>query len=187
MARRSIAIVLLTATPVFAIVQRLTPLKEVLASEQFIAVATVEKLDPDKPSIVLVVKDDLKGKVPFRRLSVMLTGDSEAKKDKHVPQLLERLAEKQELILFASTRGKRTTVFLFANGTWLQLISTTEAPPEAMRFDFTHLEPYLRRTFKGTTDELKRVIADGLSGKKAPPQPDPHTEPGLGPTIKKAS
>lgn len=185
MTRRSIVVALLAATPAFAVIQRLIPLKEVLASEQYIAVAMVETLDRNKPCVVLTVANDLKGKVPFRRLPVLLTGDGEAKKERHVPQLLDRLAEKQELVLFASTRGKRTTAFLYANGTWLRLTGVTADRPEATRFEFAHLEPYLRRTFKGTTDELKQAIIDGLSGKKAPPEPDARAEPGLGPTVKK--
>jgi hypothetical protein len=32
---------------------------------------------------------------------------------------------------------------------------------------------------------LKQVVADGLAGKKAPPEPDAMEPPGIGPAVKK--
>ena len=49
---------------------------------------------------------------------------------------------------------------------------------------FHHFEPYLRRTFKGPSDEMRQVIIDGLSGKKAPPPYDPKEPGGFGPELK---
>lgn len=43
-------------------------------------------------------------------------------------------------------------------------------------------QPYLRRTFKGTTAELMQTIRDGLAGKKVP-DVDPKEKPGLGPEV----
>src|SRR2546421_1402133 len=83
---------LLMALPAHAVVQRLTPLKDVLAESQFIFVAKVDALDPDKPSVILAIDQQLKGKATFEKLPVNLTGDSEAKKLDHTPQLLKRLA-----------------------------------------------------------------------------------------------
>ena len=60
-----------------AIIQRLTSLKEVLATEDYVFTAVLEKMDTGAPSAVFLVKEDLKGKTPFRRLPVSLTGDAE--------------------------------------------------------------------------------------------------------------
>jgi hypothetical protein len=177
--------VVLSAAPLYAVITRLVPLREVLAAEQFIFVATVESLDPDKPAAVLTVTEDLKGKVPYRRLPVALTGDDGARKERQVPQLLDRLVPQLPLVVFASTRGPRTTAYAYTNGTWFQFTGPADAKPEDVRFAFTHLEPYLRRTFKGTTAELKQAVADGLAGKKAPPEPDATEPPGIGPAVKK--
>ena len=136
---------------------------------------------------MFVVKDDLKGQVPFRRLPVSLTGDAAARKDNQVPQLLDRLAADLPLVVFASPHGQRTIAYAYANGTWFQLVGEAAADGGASpSFRFTHFEPYLRRTFKGTTAELQQVVADGLSGRKAPPEPDPNEPPGLGPPVRKA-
>src|SRR5947208_3143059 len=91
---------LLLAAPVAAVIVRLVPLRQVLATEEYIFVAKVERLDPAKPAAQLAVTDDMKGHVPFRRLPVSLTGDGEAQRAKQTPQLLERLAQDMELVVF---------------------------------------------------------------------------------------
>src|SRR5882762_8622784 len=119
-------------------------------------------------------------------MPVNLTGDSEAKKEKHTEMLLKRLAPKLPLVVFASKRGSRYTAFGYTNGTWIQMLGqvSNDEPPR-VTWSFTHGEPYLRRTFKGSTNELRQVILDGLAGTKAPPEPDPKEPPGFGPEVKK--
>jgi hypothetical protein len=179
----AVVAVLLVAAPLPAVITRLTPLREVLGAEQYIFVAAVESLDRDRPAAVLVVREDLKGKVPFRRLPVSLTGDAGARQEKQTPQLLGRLAPNLPLVVFASTHGPRTTAYAYTNGTWFQLTAPADAKPADVRFSFAHLEPYLRRTFKGTTAELRQIVADGLAGTKAPPEPDAKEPPGIGPPV----
>ena len=69
----------------------------------------------------------------------------------------------------------------FTNGTWFQVLGQTDG--DQTRWAFTHCEIYLRRTFKGTTDELKQTVADVLAGKAKAPPPNPKEPPGLGPTL----
>jgi outer membrane protein assembly factor BamB len=183
LASLALGVFLLAAGVAEAVITRLTPLKEVLATEQYIFTVEVEKVDPDKPALVLQVRDDLKGKAPFRRLPVNLTGDSEGQKEKHTPQLLKRVAPKVMLVVFASQRGKRYTAFGYTNGTWFQMLGQAGDDPAAVTWGFTHCEPYLRRTFKGTTSQLRKAVVDGLEDRKAPPEPDPKEPPGLGPEL----
>lgn len=173
--------------PAGAVITRLTPLKAVLESEKLIFVAKVETLEPDKPAMTLGVDEPLKGKPPFGKLPVSLTGDREGKKEKHPALLAKRLAPGLPLVIFASPNGPGTryTAFGYTNGTWFQMIGHVEkGTPASVRWELTHCEPYLRRTFKGTTAELRQVVRDGLDGKKAPPEPDPKESPGLGPEVK---
>jgi outer membrane protein assembly factor BamB len=173
---------ILAARPAQAVIMRLTPLSEVLSKEDFIFTAKVDSLDPDKPAVVLLVDEDLKGKAPFRKLAVSLKGDSDAEKEKQTPQLLKRLAPNLPIILFVNERGKNYVTFAYSNGTWFQLIGAKD--DEAVRWRFQHFEPYFRRTFKDSTADLRQVVIDGLAEKKKPPEPDPKAEPGLGPEVK---
>ena len=177
----------LVGTPAGAVITALYPLKDVLASGQFIFMAKVEKIDPDKPALILEVGEKLKGHPPFAKLPINLTGDNEGQKSKHTPQLLKRLEADLPVVVFVNQRGKRYEAFVFSNGTWFQTIGHIDKDDSSkIRWAFTHCEPYLRRTFKGTTAELHQVVIDGLAGKKAPPEPDPKVPPGLGPEAEKS-
>jgi outer membrane protein assembly factor BamB len=175
--------ILLSAAASEALITRPPSLAQAMKENQFILLAKVDQLFPEKPAVVLVVQEDLKGKASFRRLPVNLTGDAEAEKYKHTPQLLKRLAPGLPLVLFASQRGPNINVFGFTNGTWFQMDGKKGDNPESQSLAFRHCEPYLRRTFKGTTVEMRQAIVDGLSGTKQPPPPDEKEPPGLGPEV----
>jgi outer membrane protein assembly factor BamB len=177
----------LTATSAEAVITAQFPLKDVLANGQFIFMAKVEKIDSDKPALILKIDEKLKGKPLFEKLPINLTSDSEGQKLKHTPQLLKRLAPDLPLVVFINQRGKRYDLFAFTNGTWFQVAGYIDKDdPAKVRWAFLHCEPYLRRTFKGTTAELRQVVIDGMSGTKAPPEPDPKEPPGLGPEIQES-
>src|SRR5439155_1066803 len=80
-------------------------------------------------------------------------------------------------------RGKRLTVFGYTNGTWFQMVGQQPDGADPLVLAFTHCEPYLRRTFKGTTAQMRQVVLDGLSGKQKPPEPVADEPPGLGPEV----
>jgi hypothetical protein len=175
---------LLAATPAtFAVITYLVPMQTVLKDSTFIVTAKVDTLDKDKLTTIFVVDEDLKGKLPHRKLLINLTGDSEAKKDDHTGKLLKRLAPKMNVVLFVMSRGADYHVFAYSNGTWFHLIAAKAGDPEKTVFAFTHCEPYLTRTFKGTTEEMKKVVVDGLSGKAKPPEPNVKEPPGFGPEV----
>ncbi len=172
---------LLSALPSYAFITALVPLQEILKQSTFIATAKVESVDTDKPELVLILDEDLKGKSPLRRLAIHLQGDTEAKKRHHVPQILKRVAPKLPVLLFLLQQDKKYTALAYTNGTWFRIIGVES--DGVYRWTFTHGEPYLRKTFKGSTAELKQVVVDGLSGKKDPPKPDPKEQPGFGPEV----
>src|SRR5271166_4745589 len=106
-----------------ALITAAWPMTEVLSAHDFILVAKVEKLDPQKLTAVLVAQEDLKGKFPLRRLPVNLTGDKEAEKLKHTPQIVKRLAVDLPLVLFVREKDEKYIAFAYTNGTWFQMIA----------------------------------------------------------------
>src|SRR5262249_21823045 len=82
------------------------------------------------------------------------------------------------LVLFLQQRDNDYTGFAYTNGTWFQLVGSADGGK--VQWGFTHLEPYLRRTYKGTTAELRQVVVDGLAGKRKPPPVNPKEKPGRG-------
>src|SRR5262249_835551 len=157
------------------------PRRGVLEQSTFIVAATVESVDVDKPAMVLVVDEDLKGKSPVRKLPVLFKGDAEAKKHNHVPLILKRVAPKLPLVLFILQKDKKGPPFAYTTAPWFHIMGV-EAHGR-VRWSLTHGEPYLRKTFKGGTADLKQIVADGLAGKKEPPKPDSKEKPGFGPEV----
>ena len=117
-----ITLVLLWAAlprPALALIEALTPLQDFIDQADSIVVVTVDKLDRDRGVAVLKVGESLKGKPPFERMVVNLTGEKKAQS----AQLLERLDTNLPLVLFITAREKKPAIVLaYTNGTWLQVI-----------------------------------------------------------------
>ncbi|MBC8114625.1 MAG: hypothetical protein H7062_09630 [Candidatus Saccharimonas sp.] len=170
--------VLLAHPRAWAFIQKLFPLQEFIDDSDYIFTATVEKVDADKPSTVLVLGEHLKGEAPFKRIPINLTGD----KQKHTPQLLKRIAADVPLVVGIKKQPDGKFMMLaYTNGTWFQTLGQTDG--DQTRWAFTHCEIYLRRTFHGTTAELKQTIADVLASKTKSPPPNPKEAPGFGPVL----
>ena len=189
-----IVALLLLAIPASAYIQTEISMKQVLAQTQFIFTAKVESFDAQKRTAVFSVDEHLKGKVPFQKLHMALAADKETAREYNKPSyLLKRLSAKQTVVFFADAREGafapirrgNMVLFLYANGTWVQFAGVTEDKGQTdLPIAFHHFEPYLRRTFKGPTVEMRQVIIDGLSGNKAPPPYDPKEPGGFGPELK---
>ena len=165
-----------------AVIIRLTALGELVSESSFIVEAQIVSLDEKRPAMVLEVTRSLKGKTELKKLPVLIgEGDAGAKKRNEVPQLLQRIAEKLPVVVFVSQRDKEYTAFVFSEGTWYSLEGQTV--DGEVRWRFAHLEPYLRRTFAGSTTELLQL----LQANKGYPKPDAKGKPGLGPPLKKMS
>jgi hypothetical protein len=176
------ALVFASAATGWAFIQNLFPLQEFIDDSDYLFTATIEKVDPEKPSAVLVVKDHMKGNAPFQRIPINLTGD----KQKHTPQLLKRIAADLPLVVGVKKQPDGKFMMLaFTDGTWFQVLGQTT--DGQTRWAFTHCEIYLRRTYSGSTDDLKKTIADVLAGKAKAPPPNPKEPAGFGPAIKPAS
>lgn len=174
----SLAVLTVLAGPAWAVIQVLIPLQSLINDSDYIFVARVEKVDPGRPAAVLIVDETLKGKVPFERLPVNLTGD----KEKHTPQLLKRIASDVRIVVCVRKDGANKFMALaYTNGTWFQMLGQKDA--DQTRWAFTHCEIYLRRTFKGTTDELRQTVTDVLAGKRKAPPPLPKEPAGFGPEL----
>jgi hypothetical protein len=177
-----------------AYIQTEVSMKSVLARTQLIFTAKVETFDAEKRTAILTVDEHLKGKAPFKKLLIALPTDREGAREYNRPShLLKRLAVKQTVVFFADSkegafapiRRGNIVLFLYTNGTWVQFAAdTTEDGPANLPIRFHHFEPYLQRTFKGTTAEMRQAIIDGLSGKKAPPPYNAKEPGGLGPEVK---
>ncbi|MFQ3593319.1 MAG: PQQ-binding-like beta-propeller repeat protein [Gemmataceae bacterium] len=163
-----------------AVIIRLTALAELVRESSFILEAKIVSVDEKRPAMMLEVSRILKGKTDLKKMPVLIgEGDAGASKRKEAPQLLERVAVNLPLVVFVSQRDKEFTAFVFSDGTWYSLEG--QSVEGNLRWRFAHLEPYLRRTFAGSTAEMLKL----LEADKGYPKPDAKGKPGLGPPVKK--
>jgi hypothetical protein len=177
MRRALVALLLvLAAAPAFAVIEALLKLDNVVRDSDIIYMAAVAKVDAEKGQLVLTSGTALQSKPAGEKVLVSLkTGKAD-----DVGPLLKRIAVETPLVLFETDLGSgKRQILAFTNGTWFQLSKTGEGP-----WGFVGCEPYLRRTFKGTTAELKAVVEGVLAGKTKAPAPNPKEPPGLGPEVK---
>src|SRR5262249_23697384 len=121
--------------------------------------------------------------------------DEDAQEEEHVPKLMKRLANDLPIVVFVNDlRGNTVGVaaarvdlakakqeaMAYTNGTWFEMISDDTGK----LWQFTHCATYFRCVFKGTTEEMRQVVVDVLSGKKAAPPVDMKARPGFGPEIR---
>jgi hypothetical protein len=167
--------------PALAVIERPLKLATMIESSDQILLAKVTTWQPDKPGAVLTVERSLKGERAFERLAVRLNGEKEAE----TGQLLARLGVDVPLALFVTESEGKYVGLAYTNGTWFQLVGK-QADGRTV-WQFTHVEPYLRRTYQGTTAELMQLLPEVIAGKVKAPPLDPKAKPGIGPPLEEAT
>lgn len=169
------------ASCALAVIERPLKLADVIATSDQVLLAKVTTWQPEKPAAVLTVEKNLKGEKAFDRLAVRLNGEKEAE----TKQLLARLGADAPVALFITESKGQYVGVAFTNGTWFQLVG--KQADGRIVWQFTHVEPYLRRTYRGTTAELMQLLPEVIAGKVKAPPLDPKAKPGLGPTLEEAT
>ncbi|MSU78873.1 MAG: hypothetical protein EXS16_12360 [Gemmataceae bacterium] len=177
-----IAILLFCCQYAHAVIVAKTPLKAIEGSATFVLVGKVDKHYPEKPAMMVVAIEDIKGKAPFRELPInLLVTDPESRKKNQIEPLLKRFGPDLEIVFFITQKEENLITFAFANGTWFQLHGTAIGKDKAV-FQLLSAEPYFRKSFNGTTAELRKLLKDSAAGKiKLPSKVDDKVEPGFGP------
>jgi hypothetical protein len=184
------SLALLWAVPsASAVITAKLPMRQIIDDATFICAVKVETIDSEKLGAIFVVDEDLQGKFGQRRLPVNLRCDKEGEKTDDTNRLLKRLAPRLTIMLFITAKKNEKNqvnsydVLAYSNGTWFHLRATKAPEGEKTVFAFMHCEPYLRRSFKGTTEEMKSLVNDVLAGVAIPPTINDKEAPGLGPEV----
>jgi hypothetical protein len=160
------------SVPGHGVITRLYPLGDVIADADTIVVAKVSSRDTKANTAALTRSAVLKGKPAWSKAQFRLSGGDNRTQ---LPVLKARLSPGRTVVLFSKS-GKLALGYV--EGTWFRL-----APPRDERrgaWQFVHLEPYLRRTYRGTSADMHRTVAGVLAGKLEAPPPDPNAKPGPG-------
>jgi hypothetical protein len=172
--------ILCVPRPCSAVIEALTSLSKFEQDADLIAVMQVERLDLEKQTAVLTVAESIKGELAGGRMPLRLAGDSEG----NTRDMVDRLAVGQRVVIFVTKGDTQNIAFAYTAGSWFQVLGFRDG--DVVRWKFTHAEPYLRRTFRGTPDELATLLRDALAGRAKLPAPDEKETPGLGPVVERS-
>ncbi len=125
------------------------------------------------PPPIFKLDKKLKGETPFDRIPMNMTGDDEAKKEGDTKKVFDRLDSKRELVFFVRSGEALQREDFRRRFVVLRLRPTRCRRQNAVRLQaFLHGEPFLRRTFKGTSAEMVKTVENALAKKAKPPEPD---------------
>jgi outer membrane protein assembly factor BamB len=179
----AVAFLALAGAKAHAVITAAAPLAKFEGDSVYIVVGKVDKHFPDKPAMLITITEDIKGKAPFRTLPINCKVADEADFKKNlIDPLLKRFGPDQEIIFFLDPigSGKTYKTFAFTNGTWFQLHGTQVGKEQAV-FSLKSAEPYFRKSFKGTTAELHKLLKEHAAGKAKFPPLDDKEPAGFGP------
>jgi hypothetical protein len=151
------------------VIERLYSLKEVLDECTDILAGTIEKVDRGNCIAVARIDRALKGTKEYASVQMNL-GAGQAIEGRYIAELLQ---EGDAFVLFYSRKGDEIASLGHAGDLWFQLFATHDRNTSKVWWRFMHIEPYMGRTFSGTTPDLLRLAEDVLAGRRAPPGPDP--------------
>lgn len=154
-----------------AMVEREYTLQEVIDSCIFIVFGKVTSVDQKRKRAIFALEEELKGKSPFKTFKMnVAVGDSRGRLSS--PKLMmEKLAVGAPVIFFYRRSVIRPSYLKglgHVSGTWFQMYTTDTAGKGKVWWNFTHIEAYMHRTYKGSTENFRKVVRAALAGKKWP-------------------
>jgi hypothetical protein len=187
----TIALLALSTSEVRGVIKITSPLQLFVRDATQIVQVRVTQFAPESNRLVFEVEQDIKGKIPQRSMPAVWKVDPDSKWEgvRALPRVLKCFGPGQQAVLFINDAGgfwhnagaprKNPIAFGYTNGSWF-CMESTKLEDGKLLWRLAQGEPYLRTTFKGTTAELSKVLADHLAGKGKLPDPV-KAEPGFGP------
>ena len=147
-----------------AFITRHYTLQEVLAECSNVVFGTVTSVNQKRMTAKVKVEENLKGKSDFQEIKINLsTGQG------NFPQkMIKKFKAGKPVIIFYKREGRRLPSLGHVDGTWFQTFAQDRSDKSRVWWNFTHIEIYMHRTYKGSTPDFQRVVRDTLAGRVKP-------------------
>ena len=144
-----------------AFIARHYTLQEVLAECSNIVFGTVTSVNQKRMTAKVKVEENLKGESDFQEIKINLsTGQG------NFPEkMIQKFKVGKPIIIFYKREGRRIPSLGHVDGTWFQTFAQDRSDKRRVWWNFTHIEIYMHRTYKGSTPDFQRVVRDALAGR----------------------
>ena len=155
---------LFTVSQTQAFIARHYTLQEVLAECSNIVFGTVTSVNQKRMTAKVKVEENLKGESKFEEIKINLsTGQG------NFPQkMMEKFKDGKPIIIFYKREGRRIPSLGHVDGTWFQTFAQDRSDKSRVWWNFTHIEIYMHRTYKGSTPDFQQLVRDTLAGRAKP-------------------
>ena len=155
---------LFTVSQTQAFIARHYTLQEVLAESSNVLFGTVTSVNPKRMTAKVKVEENLKGESKFEEIKINLsTGQG------NFPEkMMEKFKVGRPIIIFYKMEGRRIPSLGHVDGTWFQTFAQDRSDKSRVWWNFTHIEIYMHRTYKGSTPNFQKLVRDTLAGRAKP-------------------
>ena len=155
---------LFTASETQAFIARHYTLQEVLAECSNIVFGTVTSVNQKRMTAKVKVEENLKGQSKFQEIKINLsTGQG------NFPEkMIKKFQAGKPIIIFYKMEGRRIPSLGHVDGTWFQTFAQDRSDKSRVWWNFTHIEIYMHRTYKGSTPDFQKLVRDTLAGRAKP-------------------
>lgn len=152
---------LFTVSETQAFIARHYTLQEVLAECSNIVFGTVASVNQKRMTTKVKVEENLKGESDFQEIKINLsTGQG------NFPEkMIKKFKVGKPIIIFYKREGRRIPSLGHVDGTWFQTFAQDRSDKSRVWWNFTHIEIYMHRTYKGSTPDFQWVVRDTLAGR----------------------
>ena len=152
---------LLSVSQAQAFIARHYTLQEVLAESSNVLFGTVTSVNHKRMTAKVKVEENLKGESKFEEIKINLsTGQG------NFPEkMMEKFKVGKPIIIFYKMEGRRIPSLGHVDGTWFQTFAQDRSDKSRVWWNFTHIEIYMHRTYKGSTPNFQKLVRDTLAGR----------------------
>ena len=154
----------LTVSQTQAFIARHYTLQEVLAECSNVVFGTVTSVNQKRMTAKVKVEENLKGESDFQEIKINLsTGQG------NFPQkMIKKFKAGKPIIIFYKKEGRRIPSLGYVDDTWFQTFAQDRSDKSRVWWNFTHIEIYMHRTYKGSTPDFQKLVRDTLAGRIKP-------------------
>lgn len=140
-----------------AFVERKYALQEVINESTNIVFGTLTSVDKKKQRAILKVEKNLKGKSRFDKIKINVAVGQHRGKLTSPEKFMKVLKVGNSVIIFYKYQGGALDALGHTGGTWFQTRTHVGNNPNVW-WTFTHIEIYMHRTFKGSTEDFQQLL-----------------------------